>query len=226
MKIRKLIQCTALIIASVISCHAIAQHDPVAKEILDRVAEKTKTYDNIKATFTNTLENKVEDFSETFEGVIYIKGKKYKLEMMDTETYFDGETKWVYITESNEVNITNVENTGEEQIENEILNDPTKLLTIYEADFKYLYLHDETLDGHETSVVDLVPESLEKNYIRIRLFVDKNKDELYSIRYFGKDGNHYIFKIKSFETNLPLEENFFAFDESRFPDVEVIDLRE
>ena len=203
-----------------------AQHDPQAKEILDKVANKTKSYTSIKAKFTNTLKNDIEDFSETFKGTIYIKDKKYKLEFMDTETYFDGRVKWVYIKESDEVNITDIEELEEEEIENEILNDPIKILTIYEEDFKYMYLEEKLMDDRTVSVVDLIPESLEKNYSRIRLFIDKNKDQLYSIKYFSKDGNHYIFKINELVANLTLDDDFFVFNKDKHPEVEVIDLRE
>ncbi|NOZ48051.1 MAG: outer membrane lipoprotein carrier protein LolA [Chlorobi bacterium] len=217
-----------LILLGFLVSTAFAQHDPVAKKILDRVANKTNSYKSIKAQFTNTLVNKVEDFSESFEGTIYIKDKNYKLEFMDTETYFNGKTKWVYLKESDEVNVSDVEHSEEDsdEVENEILNDPTKILTIYQEDFKYKYIEDKVVDGITVSVIDLVPESLEKNYSRIRLFINNKKDELYTIKYFSKDGNNYIFKINNMETDLEFDNNFFVFNEKEHPDVEVIDLRE
>ena len=201
------------------------QYDQVAKDILDRVAEKTKTYTSIKASFKNSLINEVEDFSETFEGIIYLKDKNYKLEFMETETFFNGKTKWVYIKDSEEVNIMNVEE-GDGDVENEILNDPTKIFTIYQDDFKYMFLEEKKMDEKTVNVVDLIPESLEKSYSRIRLFIDKDKDQLYSIKYFSKDGNNYVFTINDYEINLDLDDDFFIFNESKHPDVEVIDLRE
>ena len=89
-----------------------------------------------------------------------------------------------------------------------------------------MYLEDKVLDDISVSVVDLIPESLEKNYSRIRLFINKSKDQLYSIKYFSKDGNNYILKLNSFETNVLYENSFFVFDVSKHPEVEVIDLRD
>lgn len=206
----------------------MAQHDPVAKKILDRLSEKTKTYQTIKVQFTNTLINEVEDFSESFQGIIFLKGDMYKLDFMGTETFCDGKTKWIYLKDSEEVNITNVEVYDEEEseMESELFNNPRKIFTIYEDDFKYMYLEDKLVDNITVSVIDLIPESLEKNYSRIRLFINKTKDQLYSLKYFSKDGNNYIFKLHSFETNELYEDSFFVFDVSQHPEVEVIDLRD
>lgn len=206
----------------------MAQHDPEAKEILDRVSEKTKTYQTIKVQFTNTLVNEVENFSESLQGTIYLKGNMYKLDFMDTETFCDGKTKWIYLKDFEEVNIANVEPIYEDEseVESEILNNPRKIFTIYEDGFKYMYLEDKLMDNITVSVIDLIPESLEKNYSRIRLFINKSEDQLYSIKYFSKDGNNYIFKLNSFETNQSYEDSFFVFDVSKHPEVEVIDLRD
>lgn len=144
---------------------------------------------------------------------------------MDTETYFDGETKWVYIIDANEVNISSVEEEID-NAENEILNDPTKIFSMYQEGFKYMLLDDRVVEGKSVNVVDLVPESLEKNYSRIRLFIDKEKSQLYSIKYFSKDGNNYIFTIDDFEVDLNLGDAFFNFKEEEHPGVEIIDLRE
>ena len=152
----------------------------------------------------------------------------YKLDFMDTETFCNGETKWIYLKDSEEVNIANVEIPDEEEseVEIEILNNPQKIFSIYEDDFKYMYIEDKMMDGINVNVVDLIPESLEKNYSRIRLFINKSEDKLYSIKYFSKDGNNYIFKLNSFEINETYEDSFFVFDVSKHPEVEVIDLRD
>ena len=76
MKFKKTIKSTVLGVLSIAVLSATAQQDPKAKDILDKVANKTKSYSSIKAQFTNTLSNEVEDFSESFEGTIYIKDKR------------------------------------------------------------------------------------------------------------------------------------------------------
>jgi len=184
----------------------------------------TKGYNAIKAEFTNKLVNEVEDFEESFSGTIYIKDNKYRLDFMNTTTFCDGTTKWIYLEDSEEVNIVDNESNVEE--EDNLLSDPSKALTIYENGFKYLYVEETELDGIKVSVIDLVPESLDKSYSRIRLFVNKAKSQIYSLKYFSKDGNNYIFTINKLETNLKLQESFFKFNQDEYPDVEVIDMRE
>ena len=80
------------------------------------------------------------------------------------------------------------------------------------------------MDGIIYNIIDLYPKDLNKGFSRIRLFIEKEKLELYSIRYFGKDGIHYLLLLTGYKTN-ELPDSWFQFDISKHPNVEVIDLR-
>jgi len=104
-----------------------AQQDPKAKSVLDALSNKTKSYSSIRAQFTIGLENSRDNVKEEFSGSIVMKGDKYKLSAMGTETFFDGKTIWTYLPEVKEVYIS-----SPEENDYSILGDPSRLFTIYQ----------------------------------------------------------------------------------------------
>src|SRR5665647_1360541 len=85
-----------------------AQQDSKAKEILDKLSLTSKSYKTIQIDFSFTLENKTGSITETNEGSVTLKGKSYRLHMpaMGMEVFSNGVATWSYLTESNEVNIS------------------------------------------------------------------------------------------------------------------------
>ncbi len=200
---------------------AFAQQEQKAKDILDKVSAKTKSYKTFKAEFTSTLENLQEDIKETYKGTIFIKGAQYKLLFMGAEIFSDGNTIWTYLTEEEEVNI-NEPNKEDESF----LSNPTKIFTIYEKDFKYKFVNEKFQKGRALYEIDLFPIKRDKAYSRIKLKIDKTKMQIFSIKYYGKDGNHYTIEILKFTPDIEMNDKMFIFNEKEHPDVEVIDMRE
>lgn len=197
-----------------------AQQDPKAKTILDALSNKTKSYTTIKAQFAIALENMKENVKEEFSGSIMMKGEKYRLSAMGSETYFDGKTIWTYLEEVGEVYISDpIED------ENSILSNPSKLFTIYQNDFKYRYIADVNQGGKQLAEIDLYPIDLKQQFSRIKLFIDKSKLQIDSAMVFGKDGNTYIFTVKTFQTNVVVKDSDFIFNPDAHKGIEIIDMR-
>ena len=57
------------------------------------------------------------------------------------------------------------------------------------------------------------------------LVVDKAKTEPRSIQVLYKDGNIVTYTLKRFTANPPLADGLFSFDKTKFPGVEVNDMR-
>lgn len=210
---------TSILLLFFIIPFTFAQEQEKAKEILDKVSEKTKSYKTISADFTFSMENLQEDISETNEGTILIKGNKYKVSLMDVDTYFDGSVIYTYLTEAEEVNISEPDPEDEESL------NPATIFTIYEKGFKYRYIGEKTENGKVYYEIDLYPENRDKPYSRIKLLISKDDMNLYSLRQVGKDGNNYTVIVKSMKTNIPIDDSAFVFDTAKHPDVDVIDMR-
>jgi outer membrane lipoprotein-sorting protein len=202
-----------------------AQKEPEAKELFDQVSKKALAYKNIHAKFEYLYENKAENKSETYNGELYIKGKKFKIDVDKTITFCDGKNRWVYLTESNEATITKVESKPDDAPEDRFLNDPLSLFLLYREGFKYRLDEPETIENKTYQVAELSPEDIKKPYFKIRYWFTQSND-LYMVKYFQKDGTRLTLTFTGIGTNEKPDESFFTFDEKKYKDVEIIDMRE
>lgn len=192
-----------------------AQTDPKAKAILDDLSAKTKAYTSIKAEFNFTTEKK-DKTKESQNGKIETKGNKYKLEIPGHEIYCDGKTIWDYIKDANEVQIKDMETGADDAV------NPSTIFTMYEKGFKYKF------DGEDatTQTISLFPENPDKKkYHTVKLYIDKTKKQISSVKMMMKDGSTQTYTIKSFVTNTAIPDADFTFDAKAHPKVETNDLR-
>jgi len=203
-----------------ISFSLLAQSDPKAKEILDQLSKKTKSYSTIKADFNYTLDNIEDDIHETQSGSIAIKGDKYFLQIAGQEIRSNGKTIWTYLKEAEEVQISEIEE------DNEDLITPTSIFTMYEKGFRQQFISEKNIGGVNTAIIHIFPLDLdEKSYHTVKLYINKDKMQISKVEIMGKEGETYTYTIKSFQANVNLSDDYFSFNTASYPDVEVVDLR-
>ena len=78
--------------------------------------------------------------------------------------------------------------------------------------------------GTTVYIIDLTPVE-GKSYYKIRVIIDKIKDQLLEITIFDKNGSTYSYIINRFTPNIEIEDSYFTFNAEDFPDVDVIDMR-
>lgn len=210
-----------MIAALIVSINLMAQQDPKAKEILDKLSQTTKSYKTIQIDFSFTLENKKNNVNQTNEGQVTLKGKSYKLHMpvFGMEVFCDGTTSWSYLTEAKECNI----NSAEEEKDGSL--NPANIFTIYEKGFNYTYIGEENFAGKTVEVLDLFPTDKSKEFVKVRLSIDKAKSQIARAQTYNKDGNTYTLILKTMKTNIDLKDDYFKFDKSKFPGVSMNDMR-
>ncbi|WP_236587620.1 LolA family protein [Marivirga aurantiaca] len=199
-----------------ISTVAFAQNDPKAKEVLDKMSAKYREIPAFSATFTQTLENKMEDISDSFTGKITVMGDKFKADVAGQVIVNNGETVWTYLKDANEVTINNYDEEAGEM-------NPSKIYDAYKEGYKYLYMAGEgTAQFH---VVDLVPENKDENFFKIRLKIDKNTNLLKNWSVFDRAGNIFNYSVTDFKVRNDMTAGDFNFDTSKYPNIEVLDFR-
>lgn len=196
-----------------------AQIDAKSKEILAKASAKNKSYTSITAKFQIIIENSQANSKEKHDGSIDIKGDKYHIKMVNNESFFDGKTVWTLMTEANEVNISEPDPSDENVV------NPAKVFTMYEKGFKAQFIGETTIGTKKVSEIHLFPEAHDKPYSRIKLFVDNETSNIVRVAQVGKDGNIMTIEMSSFEVNKPLSDSLFTFDATKYPNVDVIDLR-
>ncbi|MFL5763361.1 MAG: LolA family protein [Bacteroidia bacterium] len=189
--------------------------DPKAKKILDELSAKTKTCTTIKAEFTWTVEKK-DKSKDVQSGKIETKGSKYKLEIPGHEIYCDGKTVWDFIKDANSVQIKDNEAAGEDAIT------PTNIFTIYEKGFKYKFESEDAT----TQVISLFPVNPDKKkFHTVKLYIDKTKKQITSVKMMMKDGSMQTYTIKSFACSTAIADTEFTFDPKAHKGIEIEDLR-
>ncbi|MBK9478791.1 MAG: outer membrane lipoprotein carrier protein LolA [Bacteroidetes bacterium] len=202
---------------------ASAQIDEKAKKILDELSAKTKAFTSIIANFSYTIENKTEKTTETQEGKITIKGKKYRLEIANQIILNDTKFSYTILKDAKEIQKNVATNVGGKSSED--IN-PSNIFTMYENGFKYQFVKEEKQkSGAIHQVIKLFPtEAKKRNFHTVMLTIDKVKKQIVSIKILGKDGNDMTYNVKKFVTNSKVDDTVFAFNSKNYPGYEEIDL--
>jgi len=214
-----------VLIAASISNITYAQLDSKAKVILDRARQRYSDIDYFRIKFNYVLENKNNNTKDSFDGTIIIYGDKFYLKIKDQEIYNNGTTVWTYIKESNEVNISNFE-----PDENEVT--PNKIYSMYEKGFKYELMEENVyvINGYYDKI-RLTPENKNLSYHTVYVYIKRSNPNMSAIKKWQileKNSNVYTFTVNEM-TKYPKEvtndADFFNFQKSKYPGVEVVDLR-
>ncbi len=203
---------------SVVGISAQAQYDPNALKVLEAMSSKYKKIPAYSANITSSLINETDGINENFSGKIAVKGEMYRLEMEEQVVINNGTTVWTYLPDVNEVNIDTYS-----PEEGEI--SPSKIYDAYKDGYKYVLIGEENNGGTMCSVIDLIPNDKDAQFFKIKLFIAKNDNSLKSWTMFDKSGNKYNYTIKNFKVTANVSDADFGFDPSKFPGVEIIDLR-
>ena len=203
------------------SAQAQESSDPAAKAVLEKLRKKYEAYNAVEADFKLTIEIPAED-KEIQSGNLAQKGDKYRLALDNQAIYSDGETLWLYLKSSNEVQINNVDDFEEED---EFLS-PKDLLRIYEKeDFIYALTNESTENGVAIQQIEFKPIDKDSEYAKMRLTVDKKKNQIIRIKAFAVDGARYTMEVTKFKPNQTYKNADFIFNPNNFPGIHVEDLR-
>jgi outer membrane lipoprotein carrier protein len=198
----------------------LAQQDEKSKNILDQVSKKTSSFQTIQADFSFTLKTPALGINEKNDGNIILKGQKYTIDLpgIGIKIYSNGKTTWSYMKNGNQVTISNFED-GDD------LMDPASLFNIYEKGFKSKFINDATVGGKAVHVIELFPDNDGMDVSKVSVNIDKATMMIQSAVLYSTDGNQYGIEVKNLATNKTFSDSNFVFDASKYPDIEIIDLR-
>ena len=191
--------------------------DKKSREILDRLTAKTEAYSSVSVEFAYKMKNEDADIDEQTFGKLTVMGNKYILNIAGQKVICDGTTIWTYIEDAEEVQINSLED-SEESIS------PSKLLSSYNDDYRSKFIQEDFMCGTQVHIIDLTPIE-GKSYFKVRLVIDKIKDQLLEVTIYDKNGSTYSYIISKFLTNQPVNESDFTFNKKDYPGVEVVDMR-
>ena len=183
-----------------------AQTDAKAAEVLDKAFSIWTVDSGIRA-----------EFGGNENGVLLLKGEKFYLDNGNIKSWYDGETQWSYVSDTEEVNISHP--TPEEL---QSIN-PYHILMRYKTDFNYTYKGSQARNGVKGHEIILTSKHSEHSEI-IRVFVSTTYQPLaMKMEQNGKVLSE--INVTSYKINQKLEDGMFRFNKSLFPNAEIIDMR-
>lgn len=185
--------------------------DKKAKDLLDKVTAKIKSYNNITIDFKYSLYNAKENINKDSKGNVILEGDKYYLNFMGITKFYDGKKSYTIVPEDEEITISSID----EKDENAIT--PSKMLTFFNKGYKHYWDITQDVKGRKIQYIKLVPTSTKDTRKEILLGIDSQTNIIYNVIEMGKNGTKTTLTVNSFKTNQPLSKNQFTFASSKYP---------
>lgn len=154
--------------------------------------------------------NEMSDITDKQSGKITLMGNKFRIVLGGNETMFDGKTQWGFVSEYNEVSIT--EPTVDELKE----ISPLAMIEHYVA-------KDKISEGKEGEINFYPTQPKESEYFRIELRL--NKSNLPTRLVIHQKNGDKITLVWDSLNKTKVSSDYFVFDVRKYPNVEVNDLR-
>lgn len=206
-----------LILFLFLSFSALAQSDPEAKKILDKLSTYYINLSKVEVTFDLTIDFAEQD-PEIQTGKILKSGNKFIASLGSQEFINDGNAFYLILHPSKEIQIS----TAEESQETMGIS-PTNFFDFYQNN-EYEFAITQTKG--ELKFIEFKPLDKWSDYSKLRMTVNHVNNRILKLEAFGKDGSHYIFTIKNTNTNPTITPATFAFNKEKFKSYEIIDLRQ
>lgn len=207
-----------LIILSFLTLSSFAQSGKDADLLIDKISKRYKKFKSIKADFTYSVESKAERINEKQKGNIVIKSNKFRLDIAGQTIICDNKTQWTYSKEINEVNIQNYKpKEGVMKLDD--------IFTMYSKGFVSRIAEVVKEGGRELTVIELAPKDKKKNYFKIKVYIERNNQQIVKSVIFDKNGSIHTYAITNQIPNIKFEDGYFTFNPKKYPNLEINDMR-
>lgn len=185
--------------------------DKRAKDLLNEVTQKIKTYKNIVIDFKYSLNNAKENINQESKGNVVLQGNKYVLNLMGVTKIFDGKKTYTINPEDEEVAISSVDDADSKAIT------PSKMLTFFNTGYKFKWDILQNSKGRKIQFIELSPTNTKDSRKQILLGIDIQTKTICNMIEIGKNGTKTTLIVNSFKTNQPIPQNQFTFVASKYP---------
>ncbi len=193
-----------------------AQTDQEAFKILDRFSANALGAPSVSMKFSLVTEDQAENTKDTLKGSIILSRDKYNLELPDNIIWFNGETSWSYLPAEKEVTITKPD-----RKDNSFQNKPSSIFSMYKNGYKCRLIEEKT----DFWIIDLYPEDIKSDLLRVRLMIGKTLLNLKSLEYKKKDGVVITLNVTDYNLKQKPAAESFVYPSTKFKGVEVVDMR-
>jgi outer membrane lipoprotein carrier protein len=198
------------------SLAAYSQSDAEAIKILDRFSAIALGAPSISMKFNLETVDQVEGTKNNISGSIILSKDKYRLDMTNNIIWFNGENSWSYLPAEEEVTISRPDKNDDS-----FQTRPSALFSVYKKGYKVRLLEEKA----GSYLIDLYPEDIDSDHIRIRLSIGKPLLDLKSIEYKYKNGITAMLTVNEYDLKQNTDNSTFTFSPAKYKGVEIIDMR-
>lgn len=188
-----------------------------AKSILDKMSATYKAMPGFEISFNQKLNNGI-DGEDTYNGNAAISKEKFFVDFQGQLIFCDGPTLWTYISEGQELTISNFE--PDEQAIN-----PANIYDIYKEGFEFEFVAEDSFNGQVVNVVKLNSTDEDADFTTIIMYVGKEDSYLKAWDLIDYDGIPTSFIVTKFTPNKDFPDGFFQFNDKKYNVDIVTDLR-
>jgi outer membrane lipoprotein carrier protein len=205
-----------LLLSVIFQASLLPQDDPAAIKVLDQFSTTAREAPSVSMGFTIITIDAIEHRRDTIEGSVVLSGNKYKLILPESTTWFNGTDSWNYMPSVKEVTITKPD-------PNEVsfFSKPSLLYTMHREGYKAKMVEEKASEY----VVDLYPDDIKSDMVRIRLVISRPGMVLKSAEYKTRNGITMQMTTTDYTLKFRPDNSFFVFDSAKYKGVEVIDMR-
>ncbi|WP_309508846.1 LolA family protein [Flavobacterium litorale] len=200
-----------LMVMLTFSFSSTAQNSEKAKNLLDQVSLKIRSYDNIVLDFKYTVANPDTNLYQESKGNVALKGDQYVLNIMGITRIYDGSKVYNIVPEDEEISISTFDDQNSDELT------PAKMFSFFNVGYKYIWDISQNIKGRKIQYIKLKPLDKNNGTKEVLIGIDLQTKHIYNLLKIDKDGTKTTFTINSFKTNQPLSKNHFTFTESKYP---------
>lgn len=199
-----------LFILTIVGITNMAYSAETADAILKKAAQAVKTTEGLSASFTLASGN------EKLTGTLKASGSKFSLETGTTSVWYDGKTMWTFNGKTNETTVSLPTKSEVAEV------NPLHIVYSYSDNFTAAFAKSQT-KGSKTVV--LTPKSRKLGYKSVHLSIPDNSSFPSKIVVIPLSGQKITVTIGNTTTGLKLAPSTFTYPKSKYPKVEIVDLR-
>jgi outer membrane lipoprotein-sorting protein len=195
---------------------ALGQNDPQAIRILDSFSSNATKAPSVSMVFRMISADLIENRSDTLDGSIILNRDKYKLNLGENTVWYNGETSWNYLSAEKEVTITRPD-----KKDHSFQKRPSEIFSMYKSGFKSRLIEERS----DAYVIDLYPEDIKSDLVRVRLIINKADLNLISLEYKSREGLLITLQISEYNLKQKPDPETFVFHAEKYKGVEINDMR-
>jgi len=193
-----------------------AQNNAQAEKTISNLLTEAKT-SAVRTNFKLTISDKKDPQPMVSTGIFTLKGNKFVLEMDAMKAWFDGKTQWAYVSQNNEVSIT------EPTVKDLSETNPMAILSGFKS--KCIIRFSTKVKSAQNFCIEMIPKIKNNDVQKIDVQINKSSGNLVSIKLANKNGGSTLLVLNNFQKGINAPDNLFVFNSAKYKGVVTNDLR-